>query len=154
MRNGPIPLAVHALLEPFVAVLLIVSPFLLGFSDVDEATAVAIVAGVVVLLVGMTTNWRLAVVRVIPLPLHAMLDLGLGVALIASPFLFGFSDESAPTIFFVAVGLGEIVASLGTRWTHAADLGTTDPDRDRRLGRRAEPRTSPAPRDRDRAGRR
>lgn len=126
MRNGPIPLGVHAMAEPFLALLLVLAPFLFGFSDDDAATAVSIVAGVLVLLAGMTTNWRLSLVNWIPLPVHAMLDIGLGAALVASPFLFGFSDEAAPTIFFVLFGLAEVLASLATRWTHSEDIG---PDR-------------------------
>jgi hypothetical protein len=124
MRNGPIPLAVHATVEPFVAILFIVAPFLLGFSDQSTPTAVSIVVGVAILVVGMSTNWKLSIVKVIPLPVHAALDLGLGAFLVAAPFLFGFSDESAPTIFFVLMGVGEVLASLATRWTHSADLPT------------------------------
>jgi hypothetical protein len=123
MRNGPIPLAVHAAIEPFLALLLIVAPFLFGFSeDSDAATAVSIIAGVVVLLVGMTTNWRMSITNVIPLPVHMALDIGMGVFLIASPFLFGFSDVSAATIFLVVLGAGQVLAALATRWTHAADV--------------------------------
>ncbi len=39
-----------------------------------------------------------------------------------APFVLGFSDESTPTIFFIVVGLGEIVAALATRWHPEDDL--------------------------------
>ncbi|WP_205697277.1 SPW repeat protein [Conexibacter sp. SYSU D00693] len=139
MRNGPIPLGVHAMMEPFLALLLILSPFLFGFSDVDSATAVAIGAGVLVLLVGMTTNWRLSIVNLIPLPVHMMADLGLGVVLILCPFLLGYSDESGPTIWSVVVGLGFVLSSLATRWTHGEDVGPADRSgRERRFARGAQ----------------
>jgi hypothetical protein len=123
MRTRPIPLGVHAMAEPLLALLLVLAPFLFGFSDVDSATAISILAGVALLVVGMSTNWRLSLFNLIPLPIHAMLDIGMGVFLIASPFLFGFSDEAAPTVFFVLFGLTEVLASLGTRWSHAEDVG-------------------------------
>lgn len=123
MRNGRIPLGVHAMAEPLFAVLLIVAPFLLGFSDDSTATTVSIVAGVAMLLVGMATNWRLSVVKWIPLPLHALLDIAFGAFLVASPFLFGFSEESAPTVFLVLFGVADVLGSLATRWTHEEDLG-------------------------------
>lgn len=123
MRNGPLPLAVHEALEPVLGILFIVAPFLLGFDDSTAATATSIVAGVLVLLVGMTTNWRLSLMKVLPLRVHALLDLGLGIALIASPFLFGFSDVAAATIFAVLMGAGLVLASLATRWDHAEDFG-------------------------------
>ena len=137
MRNGPIPLAVHAMIEPVVALLLIVAPFIFGFSDNDTATILSIVAGVVVLGTGMSTRWRLSLVKLIPLEVHRMLDLGLGVVLIIAPFVLGFSDERTPTIFFIVVGLGEIVAALATRWHPEDDLAA-----DRHRPGRSEPLNS------------
>jgi hypothetical protein len=137
MRNGPIPLAVHAMIEPVIALLLILAPFIFGFSDNDTATILSIVAGVVVLGTGMSTRWRLSLVKLIPLEVHRMLDLGLGVLLIIAPFVLGFSDESTPTIFFIVVGLGEIVAALATRWHPEDDLAA-----DRHRPGRSEPLNS------------
>jgi hypothetical protein len=47
--------------------------------------------------------------------LHLMLDMGSGLLLAASPWIFGFSDELK--WFHVIVGLGEIAAAAMTR-TH------------------------------------
>lgn len=117
LRQGPIPLAVHAALEPLIAALFIAAPFLFGFSDEGAPTAVSIVIGVAVLLVGMSTRWRISLVKVVPVRVHLIIDLVVAALLIASPFLFGFSDETAPTAFFLAMGVLELLAALGTRWT-------------------------------------
>ena len=117
MRQGPIPLTVHALAEPFLAVLLIAAPWIFGFDDVGSATAISIVAGIVVLLVGMSTDWKIAMVRKIPLVAHMALDFGLGIFLVAAPFLFGFSDESSALPFFLVIGILLLLSALGTRWT-------------------------------------
>lgn len=116
LRQGPIPVALHEIAEPFLVALLVAAPFLFAFSGDGAPTAVGIVAGVLILLVAMSTKWRLALVKVIPRELHALLDLGMGALLIASPFLFSFSDEGAPTAFFIVFGLLEILATLGTAW--------------------------------------
>lgn len=116
LRQGPIPLTVHALSEPFLVALLIAAPFIFGFSDQGAPTALSIAAGVLILIVSMSTNWKLSLVKVIPVLIHAMLDLGLGAFLIASPFIFGFSDDAAPTAFFIAFGVLEILATLATSW--------------------------------------
>lgn len=134
MRKGFIPLAVHAMTEPVMALVLILAPFVLGFSDNDTATTVSIAAGVIVLLTGMSTRWSLSLVKLIPLDVHRILDLGLGVLLILSPFVLGFSDESTPTIFLIVIGLGEIVAALATNWHPEDDLAA-----DRHRPGRAEP---------------
>ncbi len=116
LRQGPIPITLHAACEPFLVALLIAAPFLFGFSDESAPTAVSIIAGVAILVVAMSTRWRLSLVKVIPVEVHALLDLGLGALLIASPFIFGFSDESSPTAFFIVFGVVEILATIGTAW--------------------------------------
>jgi predicted lysophospholipase L1 biosynthesis ABC-type transport system permease subunit len=129
IRQGPIPLTVHAMSEPILAALFIAAPWLFGFDDVGAATAISIVAGLVVLLVGMSTNWKIAMVRKIPLVVHMALDFGLGIFLIASPFLFGFDDESPALIFFLVVGIALLLSALGTRWT--PDSPVASPPRSR-----------------------
>jgi hypothetical protein len=118
LRQGPIPLNLHAASEPFLVALLIAAPFILGFSDESAPTALSIVAGVVILVVAMSTKWKLSLVKVIPVDVHAMLDFGLGAFLIASPFIFGFSDVGSATAFFITFGVLEILATLATAWRH------------------------------------
>jgi hypothetical protein len=131
LRQGPISLTLHAMLEPVIAALLIASPFLFGFSDDGAPTAVAIVLGVAVLVVGMSTRWRLSLVKAIPISVHLTIDLIVAALLIASPFLFGFSDDSAPTAFFLVMGVAALLVVLATRWTGAAS-GSPAPSRGRR----------------------
>jgi hypothetical protein len=137
LRQGPIPLAAHAALEPFFAALLIAAPFLFGFSEEGAPTAVSIIVGVAVLLVAMSTRWRVSLVKVIPVRIHLIIDVVVAALLIASPFLFGFSDETAPTAFFLATGVLELLAALGTRWTPvpAGDRAASARSRRRRRGR-------------------
>jgi SPW repeat len=135
MRQGPIPLTVHALAEPILAALFIAAPWLFGFDDIGAATAISIVAGLAVLLVGMSTDWKIAMVRKIPLPVHMALDFGLGVFLIASPFLFGFADESSALVFFLVLGIGLLLSALGTRWTPDSPVAAPPPSRSSRATR-------------------
>src|SRR4051794_23864 len=60
MRRPLIPLDVHAAIEPFMALLLIASPWIFGFSDASDAKTVVIVVGIVMLLAGSMTRWRLS----------------------------------------------------------------------------------------------
>jgi hypothetical protein len=116
MRRGFVPLDVHAAIEPIAAIVLIAAPWIFRFSDVNSAKVVAIVVGVIMLLSGAMTRWRFAIVRVIPLRIHLMTDLLLGVVLIVSPFVFGFSGNGAPTRFTIIAGLLESMTALATRW--------------------------------------
>lgn len=115
LRNGRFPLSLHALIEYVAAAVFIVAPFVLGFED-GTATAVSIVIGVLVLGIAASTDWPAALMRTIPLPFHLALDLALAALLVASPFIFGFSDETAPTAFFIILGVVHLLLTLGTRF--------------------------------------
>ncbi|HVY95918.1 MAG TPA: SPW repeat protein [Solirubrobacterales bacterium] len=119
MDRGPIPLSLHAAIEPLVAIVIIAAPWIFGFSAVDEAKVVCIVVGVVMLIAGSMTDWRMALVRVIPLRVHLMTDLLLGAVLIVSPFVLGYGDEGGATRFQVIAGALELMTALGTRWDPA-----------------------------------
>ena len=115
MRQGPIPLFVHGILEYGMGVLLIVAPFLFGF-DSSAATAVAIVSGVATFIIGGSTDSPTGLAKVIPVGVHMVLDLVIAVIWIASPFLFGFTEDSAATAFFIVLGIAGLLITIGTRF--------------------------------------
>jgi hypothetical protein len=119
MDRGPIPLNLHAALEPLIAVVIIAAPWIFRFSATTSATVICIVVGVVMLLVGSMTDWRMSLVRLIPLEMHLAGDLLLGAVLILAPLIFGFSDEGGPTRFMVVAGVLELMTALMTRWDRA-----------------------------------
>ena len=123
MPRGPLPLRAHQMIEPVAALLLIAAPWIFGFSDNDTATTISVIVGVVVLLTGMSTRWRLSLVKLIPLRTHFMMDVGVGIALIALPFIAGFSDHGGATRFFVIAGVLELGTALMTRWDAREEVG-------------------------------
>src|SRR3954453_21799045 len=123
MPKGPIPLRMHAALEPMVAIVLIAAPWIVGFDDVGSATAVSIAVGVLMLISGMSTRWRLSLVKLTPLRTHFRMDLVLGVVLIVAPFVFGDSDRGDATRFLVIMGILELLTALGTRWDLREEVG-------------------------------
>ncbi len=114
-KQGPIPAFVHGLLEYVAGALLIAAPFLFGF-DSDTATAVAIVAGVLILVVTSSTALPTGLIKSIPVQAHVILDYLLAAALIASPFLFGFSDEGTALAFFIVLGVVHLLVTIATRF--------------------------------------
>src|SRR3954451_16812606 len=134
--NGPISLRTHALAEPLVPVVFIAAPWLFGFSDVDDATVITIVLGVLVLATGLMTRWRMALVRVLPLAAHRAADLALGAFAIVSPFLFGFSDEGGPTRFLIIMGVTLLGVTMLTRWDARGEFATDGRHRTTPLGTR------------------
>jgi hypothetical protein len=120
LRQGPIPRFAHGVIEYLAAVLLIAAPFVLHF-DAGAAVAVSIVAGILVIVVAASTDGPTSLIDSIPLAVHLLLDFALAGVLVASPFLFGFSSETAPTAFFIVVGVVHLLVTIGTRFQVAAD---------------------------------
>ncbi|MGH3131919.1 MAG: SPW repeat domain-containing protein [Gaiellaceae bacterium] len=118
LRQGPIPAFVHGAIEYLAAIVFIAAPFLFGF-DSDAATAISIVVGIVVLIVTASTDIPTGLAKTIPVTIHAVLDLVVAGFLIAAPFLFGFTDESAPTAFFIVLGVVHLLLTIGTRFLPA-----------------------------------
>jgi hypothetical protein len=120
LRQGIVPPFAHGLLEYGAAVLLLAAPFVFGF-DSSAATAVSIMAGLGVLVLTATTASATGLTKVIPLALHPLLDLALVAVLIASPFVFGYSDEAAPTAFFMVLGVWHLLLTIATRFGPRAE---------------------------------
>lgn len=115
LRQGPLSAFVHGLVEYAAAALFIAAPFLFAF-DSQAATAVSIVVGVVVLVITATSDLPTGLTKTIPVTIHAVLDFVLAAVLIAAPFLFGFSDETAPTAFMIVLGVVHVLLTIATRF--------------------------------------
>jgi len=114
-KQGPIPAFVHGIIEYLAAALLIAAPFLFSFDD-DTATAVSIVVGVLLLIVTASTALPTGLIKSIPVQAHAVIDFLLAAVLIASPFLFGFSDDGTATAFFIVLGVVHLLVTIATRF--------------------------------------
>src|SRR4051794_38831030 len=130
-RQGPIPAFVHGLLEYVVGVFLVAAPFLLAY-DSDGATAVSIVAGVLVLVFTASSGLSTGLIKSIPVQAHVVFDYILAALLIASPFIFSFTDDGTATAVFIVLGILHLLVTIATRFI-----------RDERPRRRAEPTSSP-----------
>ena len=114
-RQGPIPVFVHGVIEYAAAALFIAAPFLFSF-DSDTATAVSIVAGVLILIVTATTAMPTGLIKEIPVQAHVVLDYMVAILLIASPFLFGFDEDGTATAFFIGLGVVHLLLTNATRF--------------------------------------
>ena len=114
-KQGPIPAFVHGVIEYLAAALFIAAPFLFSFDD-DTATAVSIVVGVLLLGITASTALPTGLIKSIPVQAHAVIDFLLAAVLIASPFLFGFSDDGTATAFFIVLGVVHLLLTIATRF--------------------------------------
>lgn len=114
-----LPTRLHGILDYLMGVLLIAAPWLFGFADGGAETWVPVALGAAMLGLSLFTDYELGLVRRIPMPTHLMVDLGSGLLLAASPWLFGFADGTATTdgvwAPHLVLGLLEIGAALMTK---------------------------------------
>jgi hypothetical protein len=108
-----IPTKVHGMLDYAMGLVLILAPFIFNFNRGGAETWIPALLGAGVILYSLFTNYELGLMRKIPMSVHLMLDLGGGILLAVSPFLFGFSEYVwAP---HVILGIAEIGAALMTK---------------------------------------
>ena len=111
-----IPTRFHAPLDYIVGVVLIASPWIFQFSGHTAATVVPIVLGVGLIAYSLFTNYELGVWKVAPMAVHNLIDIAAGGLLAASPWIFGFADESANVwVPHLVVGLAAVFLGLTTK---------------------------------------
>jgi hypothetical protein len=107
-----IPTRVHGVLDYLVGALLIAAPWLFDFQRGGAETWVPVVLGVAAMLYSLLTDYEMGAFRMLPMPTHLALDMGNGVLLAVSPWLFGFSDRIWQP--HLVIGLIEIGTALMT----------------------------------------
>jgi hypothetical protein len=115
IRLGSIPLVVHGLLEYVLGVLCIAAPFLFSF-DSNGTKALSVAIGTLILALGIVTAGPVGIVRSLPLDSHIVIDYVLAIFLIASPFVFGFTDDGPALAFFLVVGIAHLLLTILTRF--------------------------------------
>jgi hypothetical protein len=122
LPRGSVPLTVHGLIEYGAGVLSITAPFLFSF-ETDLATVVSILIGAAVLVLAVVTAAPTGLVRSLPLDSHIVLDYVLAVVLIASPFVFGFTDDGPALAYFLILGVAHLLMTVLTRFHKAQASG-------------------------------
>lgn len=116
----PISSRVHTIIGLIVGVLLLLAPTLFGFSDNTAASMVPYIVGLFIIVNELITTSPLALVKLVPMKVHVMLDVLTGLVLLASPWLFGFMDDAAPNQWLPHVVVGVMVVGYALL-TNTAD---------------------------------
>lgn len=112
----------HGIIDYVMGLALILVPFVFNFGAQEPAALwVPVVLGVVVLMTSLITKYELSIAKIIPMPIHIMADVAVGVLLAVSPWLFGFADQM--WIPHVVLGALEIGVALTTQKHSAYDSG-------------------------------
>jgi SPW repeat len=111
-----IPTKLHAPLDYAVGVALIAAPWIFRFSEHRAATAVPIVLGIGLIAYSLFTDYEFGLWRVAPMAVHNLIDVVAGSVLAASPWIFGFADDSANVwVPHLVVGVAAVFLGLTTK---------------------------------------
>jgi len=124
LREGPVPRTVHGAVEYILGVVFLAGPVLFDF-DASVATGVSIAIGIVVLVnTAITAGMPTSLVKQLAITAHVTVDVVLSIFLIVAPFVLGFSDETAARNFYMVLGVGLLLLTIGTRFREPSQRPT------------------------------
>ncbi len=103
-----IPKIIHGLIDYILSLLLIALPFYFNLSYNPAQGKVTIIAGCIIIVCSLLTNYKLGPVKLIPFKIHLVIDVLTGLFLAVSPWLFQFSEN----FYFPHVFFGGLIAIL------------------------------------------
>jgi hypothetical protein len=110
-----IPTRLHGPLDYVVGAALIAAPWIFQFSEHTAATVVPIILGIGLIAYSLVTDYELGLRRLLPMSTHNLFDIIAGAVLAASPWIFGFADETANVwVPHLVVGLAAVFLGLTT----------------------------------------
>jgi hypothetical protein len=104
--------AVHGLLDYALALAFLLLPPVLNFSP--DAAAVSRIIGIAYLGVSLLTKYPLGLLKLIPFPIHGVLESLMAAAWIVLPWVLGFQDDSAARTFFMFAGVALLLVAALT----------------------------------------
>ena len=105
-----VSLRVHNILDYVGGAILLLCPYIFGFSDVTAARNLFLVLGFGLIGYSLLTNYQYSVFKVIPLGVHMALDMLAGVVLILGSYVFGYRGAitGGQTALHYVLGIGVI----------------------------------------------
>lgn len=94
---------IHGVLDYAVGAAFLLAPTLLGFRE--QAAVLSYVIGVLFIGAAIVTRYPLGLLKLLPFPVHGVIETIMALGFIAAPWLFGFSGQPAARNFFVGAGV-------------------------------------------------
>ena len=117
---------VHGLLDYMSAIVLILAPSVLEFNEVSPyAYWLSVIAGVILILYSLMTDYDFSIGILIPLKTHLVIDFSAGVLFILWPFIFDFTGLALA--YYLVMGFGILLV-----------VGLTQSDEESQLNQRAQ----------------
>lgn len=122
---------IHGALDYALALAFLFMPGVLGFTN--AAASLSQIIGVAYLGASLLTRYPLGALKLIPFPLHGLLESIMAATWIAIPWVFGFADDAAARNFFVIAGVGLLAVAALTDYRGGTSPAYSGEERRHRL---------------------
>ena len=114
----------HAILDYFFSLFLMLAPAIFGFGEADKETIIPIVAGMTICFYSFFTRYEGGLYPVFSMRVHYLFDFMVAVLVATSPWLFGFRDFVYKPHLFIGLafaihailGSWPVILSYKLRW--------------------------------------
>jgi hypothetical protein len=120
---------IHGALDYALAVLFLLMPVVFGFSQ--TAATLSYIIGVLYIGVSLLTKYPLGALKLVPFPVHGVLETVMAAGWIVFPWLFGFAADAAARNWFVIAGIGLLAVVVLTDY-RSTDVRATYSGQERR----------------------
>jgi hypothetical protein len=129
-RSFGISLNTHNVMDYVGGVVLMASPYVFGFSDIESARNVFLVLGAGLIIYSLLTNYRYSIAKIIPLGVHMALDVIAGIFLMLAPSIWAYRPllTGGEYAWHFIIGLGVIALVAVTRRVTEAQMPMSDAD--------------------------
>jgi hypothetical protein len=121
MNHRIISPGVHGILDYVSAIVLILAPGVLAFDEISPfAYWLSVIAGCVLILYSLMTDYEFSIGMFIPLRIHLVLDFSAGILFILWPFIFDFTGLAMA--YYLVMGFGILLVVALTQSDEESEL--------------------------------
>ena len=110
---------IHGIIDFLVVLFLLSSPTLFGFTGLLAYFTYSL--GIVHLLLTLLTDFNSGVIKIIPLPIHGLIELLVGVVLVVLAYTL-FKGNEMGKVFYTIFGIAVLVVWLITDYGQQKDV--------------------------------
>ena len=112
---------VHGILDYVSAIVLILVPGVLAFDEISPFVYwLSVIAGCVLILYSLMTDYEFSIGMFIPLRIHLVLDFSAGILFILWPFIFDFTGLAMA--YYLVMGFGILLVVALTQSDEESEL--------------------------------
>ena len=110
---------IHGAVDYGVVLFLMISPSYFGLADITSKCTY--VLAIIHLLLTVSTNFELGILKIIPFKVHGMIELAVSIALLAVGYFLGNLEGDLSRYFYLSFAVAVFITWILTDYKNAAE---------------------------------